>query len=65
MEANLAVLNAPGLISGFNSYFDMAWENSDGLSHTRPFEAWEETGLKRIFKTVIYNFQERLGMGTF
>ena len=65
MEANLLVRNAARLTDEFNTYFDMIWGNTDGLSHTLPYEAWEEKGLKRFIKTRIYRFQERWGMGTF
>jgi hypothetical protein len=53
------------LTAEYNSYFDRIWDNSDGLSHTLPYEAWEEKGLKRFIKTRIYRFQERFGLGTF
>jgi phosphatidylserine/phosphatidylglycerophosphate/cardiolipin synthase-like enzyme len=65
MEANLLVRNAGKLTAEFNDYFDMIWGNTDGLSHTLPYGAWEEKGLKRFIKTRIYRFQERWGMGTF
>ena len=65
MEANVVVRNAPALVEQFNVYFDNIWSNSDGLSHTLPYEAWEENWLKRFVKTRIYRFQERFGAGTF
>jgi phosphatidylserine/phosphatidylglycerophosphate/cardiolipin synthase-like enzyme len=65
MEANLLIRQAPELSNRFNSYFDRIWKNSDGLSHTLPYEAWEEKGLKGIFKTLVYRFQERWGAATF
>ena len=65
MEANLLLRNARGITTQYNAYFDRIWDNTDGLSHTLPYEAWEEKGLKRFFKTRIYRFQERWGAGTF
>lgn len=65
LEANLLIRNATGLTDEFNAYFDRIWDNTDGLSHTLPYGAWEERGLKQFIKTRIYRFQERFGMGTF
>jgi phosphatidylserine/phosphatidylglycerophosphate/cardiolipin synthase-like enzyme len=65
MEANLAILGADEVTLKFNSWFDEIWNNSKGSSHTLPYEAWEEKGLKRLVKTGICKFQERWGMGTF
>jgi phosphatidylserine/phosphatidylglycerophosphate/cardiolipin synthase-like enzyme len=65
LEANLLIRNADELTNKFNAYFDRIWENTDGLSHTLPYEAWEEKGLKLFIKTRIYRFQERFGAGTF
>jgi len=65
MEANLLVRNAGQLTAGFNTYFDRIWNNTDGLSHTLAYGAWEEKGLKKFIKTRIYRFQERFGLGTF
>jgi phosphatidylserine/phosphatidylglycerophosphate/cardiolipin synthase-like enzyme len=65
MEANLLVRNAGELTAEFNVYFDRIWDNTDGLSHTLPYGAWEEKGLKRFIKTRVYRFQEKWGAGTF
>ena len=65
MEANVVVRNAAELAHQFNAYFDLIWTNSDGFSHTLPYEAWEENWLKRFVKTRIYRFQEKWGAGTF
>jgi len=65
MEANLLVRNTDKVTEEFNAYFDRIWGNSDGLSHTLPYEAWEEKGLKGFLKTRIYRFQEKFGFGTF
>jgi len=65
MEANLLIRNAGELTREFNTYFDRIWNNSDGLTHTLPYKAWEEKGLKGFIKTSIYRFQERWGAGTF
>ena len=65
MEANLLVKNAGEITQEFNVYFDRIWNNSDGLTHTLPYEAWEEKGLKGFIKTGVYRFQERWGAGTF
>jgi phosphatidylserine/phosphatidylglycerophosphate/cardiolipin synthase-like enzyme len=65
MEANILVRNAGKLTDEFNAYFDRIWSNTDGLSHTLPYGAWEEKGLKRFIKTRVYRFQERFGFGTF
>jgi len=65
LEANLLIRDAPRLTGDFNAYFDRIWANSDGMSHTLPYEVWEEKGLKRFLKTLMYRFQERWGMGTF
>lgn len=65
LEANLLIRNAAELTDVFNTYFDRIWDNEDGLSHTVPYGAWEEKGLKLFIKTGIYRFQERWGMGTF
>ena len=65
LEANLLLDNAPHITSAFNSYFDTLWDNSDGLSHTLPYEDWKENRLKQFVKTWVYRFQERWGAGTF
>jgi phosphatidylserine/phosphatidylglycerophosphate/cardiolipin synthase-like enzyme len=65
LEANLLVRNAPAITYRFNSYFDNMWSNSDGLSYTLPYEAWEEKGFKGMLKQALYNFQEKYGAGTF
>jgi hypothetical protein len=65
MEANLLIKDAGELTQEFNVYFDRIWNNSDGLTHTLPYEAWEEKGLKGFIKTGVYRFQERFGLGTF
>jgi phosphatidylserine/phosphatidylglycerophosphate/cardiolipin synthase-like enzyme len=65
LEVNLLVADAPDTVDNFNRYFDTAWSNSDGLSHTLPYEAWSETGLILFWKTMLYRFQEWSGMSTF
>ena len=65
MEANLLIKNAGEITQEFNVYFDRIWNNSDGLTHTLPYGAWEEKGLKGFIKTGVYRFQERWGAGTF
>jgi len=65
LEANLLIFNAPGTVGRFNRYFDTAWDNTDGLSHTLPYETWSETGFTLFWKTVLYRFQEWSGMSTF
>ena len=65
LEANLLLVNAPETVDDFNRYFDTAWDNSDGLSHTLPYEAWSETGFTLFLKTLLYRFQEWSGMSTF
>ena len=65
LEADLLLDNAPHITEAFNRYFDTLWDNSDGLSHTLPYEDWQENGLKRFIKTGVYRFQERWGAGTF
>ncbi|MCJ7500342.1 phospholipase D-like domain-containing protein [bacterium] len=65
MEANLLIKNAGEVTQEFNIYFDRIWSNSDGLTHTLPYEAWEEKGFKGFIKTGVYRFQERFGLGTF
>ncbi len=65
LEANLLILDAPDTVGRFNHYFDNAWDNSDGLSHTLPYEAWSESGFTLFWKTVLYRFQEWSGMSTF
>ena len=65
MEANILVRNAGKLTDEFNAYFERIWNNTDGLSHTLPYGAWEEKGWGRFIKTRLYRFQERWGMGTF
>ena len=65
LEANILVRNADELTKEYNTYFDRIWDNTDGLSHTTPYETWEEKGLKRFIKTRIYRFQEKWGAGTF
>ncbi len=65
LEVNLLVVDAPDTVGDFNRYFDTSWSNSDGLSHTLPYEAWSETGFTLFWKTVLYRFQEWSGMSTF
>lgn len=65
LEANLLLYNAPHIIEAYNRYFDTAWNNADGLSHTVPYEEYRERGLKLVIKNALYRFQERWGAGTF
>lgn len=65
LEANLLIEGSPDLVEGYNSYFDRAWSNTDGLSYTLPFETWGEKGWTLWWKTRLYRFQEWSGMCTF
>ena len=65
LEANLLVSGDPDTTGEFNRYFDIAWDNSDGLSHTLPYEAWAEGGFTLLWKTWLYRWQEWSGMSTF
>jgi len=65
LEANLLLDNAPHITAAFNRYFDTLWDNSDGLSHTLPYDRWQEKGLNLIIKNKLYLLQERWGAGTF
>lgn len=65
LEANVYVERDPGLVGSFNDYFDRAWSNTDGLSHTVPYEAFAATGWTLLRKRLLYRFQERTGLCTF
>jgi hypothetical protein len=65
LEADLLVGNAPHIIEAYNLYFDTIWNNTDGLSHTVPYENYRESGLKLILKNAVYQLQEQWGAGTF
>lgn len=65
LEANLFLESAPDAVRRFNDYFDRAWANKDGLSHTLPYGVWREKGWTLWWKTLLYRFQEWSGMCTF
>ncbi len=65
LEANILVRNAPAITRKFNDYFDKAWNNADGLNYTLPYDAWKVKGAARLWKTVLYRFQEWSGISTF
>ncbi|UCG39320.1 MAG: hypothetical protein JSV00_03565 [bacterium] len=65
LEANLLVTGADSVMRDFNAYFDRIWDNADGLSHTLPYGAWQEKGLRLAVKGLLYRWQEWSGMGTF
>jgi hypothetical protein len=65
LEANLLLKGATAINEQFNHYFDTAWENGDGLSHTLPYSRWESTGPGASLKKLRYRFQEWSGLSTF
>ena len=65
MEANLYCERAPGVVKAFSEYFDRAWSNSDGLSHTLAFGSLAETRWPTIWKTALYVVQEVTGLCSF
>ena len=65
MEANLLIEDSETAMHRFKSYFDLIWNNSDGLQYTLDYSAWEETGWKAKAKAILYRLQEWSGLSTF
>jgi hypothetical protein len=65
MEASVHVSGCPRLVARFAAYFDTAWTNGDGLSHTTSYGDFAETGTALRMKTFRYRLQEATGLGTF
>ena len=65
LEANVLIDGSELSMQQFKSYFEVIWNNSDGLQYTLDFSAWEETGWKGKAKGLLYRFQEWSGLCTF
>jgi phosphatidylserine/phosphatidylglycerophosphate/cardiolipin synthase-like enzyme len=65
LEADVYLLNAHRVTRAFNEYFDRAWNNQDGLSHSVDYEHYAESGWRSLLNKLTYRFQERTGAGTF
>lgn len=65
LEAALFTAQRPDLNDRFDEYFNRAWSNSDGLSHTVPYESFAEKGARLFWKNLLYRFQEASGMSMF
>ena len=46
MEANVLIEESETAMQRFKDYFNLIWNNSDGLQYTLDYSAWEETGWK-------------------
>jgi phosphatidylserine/phosphatidylglycerophosphate/cardiolipin synthase-like enzyme len=65
LEANVRVEGSETSMSRFKAYFEALWSNSEDLSYTLDYSAWEETGWRATGKAWLYRFQEWSGLGTF
>jgi phosphatidylserine/phosphatidylglycerophosphate/cardiolipin synthase-like enzyme len=65
MEANILIEGSENAMQRFKTYYNVIWNNSDGLQHTLDYSAWEETGWRAKGKALLYRFQEWSGLCTF
>ncbi|MCF7849286.1 MAG: hypothetical protein K9M45_10570 [Kiritimatiellales bacterium] len=65
MEANIYIRNAIKVVSAYNAFFENAWNNSDGLSHTLEYERYSMSGAALWWKKTLYYVQETTGFCTF
>ena len=65
LEANVVVEGSELSMDRFKTYFEKLWGNSGSLQYTLDYSEWEETGLRRKSKALLYRFQEWSGLSTF
>ncbi len=65
LEADVYTANEPVVCGEFNAWFDRAWSNADGFSHTVEYDRFAESGMALRWKTLMYRVQEATGLCTF
>ncbi len=65
LETNFEIENEPDIGRAWRDFFETAWAHTDGLSRTRPHEAFAEPAFTTFWKTTVYRFQEWSGLCTF